>query len=61
MNAKDLTTPHARAERIGVNRTTVARIEDGETKPGYEFIAAVLDAFADLKFEDIFEIERAAS
>jgi DNA-binding XRE family transcriptional regulator len=61
MNAKDLATPGARAERLGISRWNVARIEKGQTKPGYEFIAAVLDAFPDVRFEDVFEVSRAAS
>lgn len=61
MTAKELETHLARAERIGVSRTTVGRIESGEIKPGEEFIAAVLDAFADLKFENVFEVVRVAA
>jgi transcriptional regulator with XRE-family HTH domain len=61
MRAKKLTTPNARAERLGFNRTTVARIERGETRPGYEFIAAVLHAFPEVRFEDVFEVDGAAS
>lgn len=60
MKDKELATPVERAERLGVSRTTVVRIEEGETKPGYEFIAAVLDTFTDIRFEDVFEIVRAA-
>lgn len=61
MTAKALATRRARADRIGVSHTTVGRIEEGEMKPGGEFIAAVLDAFGDIRFEDVFEVERAAS
>ncbi|MFI7644271.1 hypothetical protein [Nonomuraea sp. NPDC049400] len=60
MNAKKLVTPNARAERIGVSRTTVARIEDGDLQPGRLFIAAVLDTFPDVRFEDVFEVRRAS-
>lgn len=56
MKVKELATPNARADRLGFNRTTVVRIERGETKPGHEFIAAVLNAFPDVRFEDIFEV-----
>lgn len=59
MTAKDLATRRARADRIGVSHTTIGRIEEGEMKPGGEFIAAVLNAFGDLRFEDVFEIDRA--
>lgn len=61
MVAKELATHHARAERIGVSRTTIGRIEGGKMAPGEDFIAAVLDAFTDLRFEDVFEVERVAS
>jgi DNA-binding XRE family transcriptional regulator len=61
MTAKELATSNARAERLGISRWNVSRVEKGETKPGYEFIAAVLYAFPDLRFEDVFEVERMAS
>jgi predicted transcriptional regulator len=56
MNGKDLSTDHARAMHIGVSRTTVARIQSGEIEPGGKFVAAVLWAHPDLKFEDLFEV-----
>lgn len=58
MNARGLTTPEARAEHIGLSRTTVWRIEDGRMKPGEGFVAAVLARFRDLKFEDLFDVVR---
>ncbi|WP_436759417.1 hypothetical protein [Streptosporangium sp. V21-05] len=61
MTSKDLSTDDARAAHIGVSRTTVLRIEKGAIQPGREFIAAVLDACPDLKFEDVFEVDRVAS
>lgn len=61
MNAKELRSYPDRAKALGVSRTTIYRIESGETKPGVEFIARVLDAFDDLCFEDIFEIKRMAA
>lgn len=45
----------ARAKFIGVHHATVGRIESGE-RCGERFIAQVLAAFSDLKFEDLFEI-----
>lgn len=60
MNAKALPTRRARADRIGVSHTTIGRIEEGETKPGGDFIAAVLHTFGDIRFEDVFEIEAAS-
>ncbi|WP_143078988.1 helix-turn-helix domain-containing protein [Nonomuraea pusilla] len=61
MKAKQLPTAHARAERIGVSRWTVMRVEKGGMRPGESFIAAVLDAFTDIRFEDVFEIEQVSS
>jgi DNA-binding XRE family transcriptional regulator len=57
MNAKGLTTSASRAEAIGVSRWTVSRIEGDEIAPGERFIAAVLLAHPELKFEDLFEVE----
>lgn len=56
MSDKGLTTQFARAQRIGVSRTTVGRVENGDIKPGEEFVAAVLKTFEDLSFEDLFEV-----
>ncbi|SET52595.1 helix-turn-helix domain-containing protein [Nonomuraea wenchangensis] len=66
MNAKDLATDSARAERIGVSRTTVSRVQQGPSepggiRPGENFIAGVLYAFPDLRFEDVFEIEQVSA
>jgi DNA-binding XRE family transcriptional regulator len=60
MNAKELRTHPDRAKVLGMSRQAVYRIESGETKPGTAFIAAVLDVFSDLRFEDVFEIKRVA-
>lgn len=60
MTSRELATPDARAERIGVSRTTIGRIQKGDIKPGEEFIARVLYAFSDIKFEDVFEVEQVA-
>lgn len=59
MEAKGLSSDHARAQRIGMSRTTVARVQDGTIEPGERFVAAVLLTFADLKFEDLFEVVEA--
>ena len=56
MDAKELVTDSARADSIGVNRTTVGRIQSGEALPGETFVAAVLLAHQDLRFEDVFEV-----
>ncbi|MGC5012603.1 hypothetical protein ACLQ2R_17705 [Streptosporangium sp. DT93] len=61
MTSKELTTDDARAAHIGVSRTTVLRIQNGGIQPGREFIAAALCALPDIKFEDLFEVTRAAS
>jgi len=54
--ARGLTTDTARAERIGVERSTYSRVRTGEIQPGPRFIAGCLRAFPDLRFEDLFEV-----
>jgi DNA-binding XRE family transcriptional regulator len=53
--ARGLSNALARARFIGVHHATVGRIERGE-RCGERFIAQVLAAFPDKKFEDLFEI-----
>jgi hypothetical protein len=53
-----LETDRARAAHLGVSHTTVARIVAGDIRPGERFIARVLAAFPDSKFEDLFEVVR---
>jgi DNA-binding XRE family transcriptional regulator len=65
MKAQELATDSARAEKIGVSRTTVSRVQQGPSesggiRPGENFIAGVLYAFPDLRFEDVFEVEQVA-
>jgi DNA-binding XRE family transcriptional regulator len=45
----------ARAKFIGVHHATVGRIENGD-RCGERFIAQVLAAFPELKFEDLFKV-----
>ena len=54
--AKGLKSAHARANFIGVHRGTITRIEAGDVTPSERFIALVLAAFSELKFEDLFEV-----
>lgn len=54
--ARGLTSAHARAKFIGIHHSTVRRIEKDNVVPGERFIAAVLCAFDDLRFEDLFEL-----
>jgi len=56
MISKGLTSSRARAVEVGLNPTTVSRIERGTIQPGREFIAASLASNPDVKFEDFFEI-----
>ena len=49
------------AARIGVHRITVSRMLKGEITPGQTFIAAVLAAFPEKRFEDLFEVPQAAA
>ncbi|MBB4962683.1 transcriptional regulator [Saccharothrix violaceirubra] len=46
------------AKAIGVHRSTVKRILDGEIYPGPAFIAGMIMAFSPLRFDDLFEIVR---
>lgn len=55
--ARGLATDSARAEHIGVDRSTYSRIRNGEIIPGERFIAECLRAFPDLRFEDLFTVE----
>lgn len=41
---------------IGVHRTTLHRVRNGETEPSPAFIAGALKALAPKKFEDLFEV-----
>jgi hypothetical protein len=47
---------YAMAKAMGVNRSTVARVLDGELRPGAAFIAGTLIALAPMSFEDLFDI-----
>lgn len=58
--ARGLASDSARAERIGVDRSTYSRVRAGEIVPGHRFIAGCLRAFPDLKFEDLFTVEASA-
>lgn len=42
------------AKYIGVSHSTVWRILNGKMQPGADFISAILVAFPDVKFEDLF-------
>ncbi len=53
-------TDTAIAERIGVTRPTVTRALDGEPISG-GFVAAVLLAFPDREFGDLFEAVRSSA
>lgn len=53
---RGLNSALARAQHVGVHHATVGRIEKGTTIPSERFIAQVLTAFPEAKFEDLFEI-----
>jgi len=44
------------AEAMKVDRSTVHRTLNGEAKLGIVFVTALLDAFPELGFEDLFEL-----
>lgn len=56
LKQRNLLGAHERAQFIGVHRSTLERLEDGTCLPSDRFIAHVLAAFPDLKFEDLFEV-----
>ncbi|RKT52470.1 transcriptional regulator [Saccharothrix australiensis] len=47
---------YALAAAMGLNRSTVKRVRDGELRPGPAFIGGALKALAPLEFGDLFEI-----
>lgn len=46
------------ADKIGIDRTMLWRIKTGRNKPGQEFIARILTAYPNKRFEDIFFLDR---
>jgi len=56
MAREGLATNKDRGARIGVEQSTVSRIQRGKTLPGVDFIAATLAAFPYLTFEDLYEV-----
>jgi transcriptional regulator with XRE-family HTH domain len=43
------------AAALGMNRSTAGRLRSGEIQPGRESIPALLRAFPELTYEDLFE------
>jgi hypothetical protein len=56
-----LLTDSALAEHLGISGGTVSRMLNGEIKPGEATIAAVLAAFPDCEFGDLFEVVSGAA
>jgi transcriptional regulator with XRE-family HTH domain len=56
MALKGLQTKTALADAMGIDRATVQRVLNGDALPGTIFIAAALDAFPELAFEDLFDL-----
>ncbi|WP_121010755.1 helix-turn-helix domain-containing protein [Saccharothrix australiensis] len=52
---------YALAKAMGVNRSTVARVLNGELRPGPAFIGGALTALAPMQFEDLFEVVAAGA
>lgn len=44
------------AKAMGINRSTVARVVNGELRPGAVFIASALTVLAPMEFKDLFDI-----
>jgi hypothetical protein len=51
-----LDTDTALAAHLGINRSTLFRMLNGDAAPGEKFMAQVLAAFPELRFEDLFEV-----
>ncbi|MBB5803866.1 putative transcriptional regulator [Saccharothrix ecbatanensis] len=49
------------AKAMDVNRSTVARVFNGDLQPGAAFIAGALTALEPMEFHDLFEIVPAHS
>jgi transcriptional regulator with XRE-family HTH domain len=56
MALKGLSTKTGLADHMGIDRATVQRVLNGDALPGVVFIAAALDAFPELSFEDLFDL-----
>jgi hypothetical protein len=53
--AQGLRTRYALAKRLGVNRSTVGRVLDGDRAPGQQFIAATIRELG-VGFDAVFEV-----
>ncbi|MEU4800872.1 transcriptional regulator [Actinosynnema sp. NPDC023587] len=47
---------YALAKAMEVNRSTVARVLNGELQPGPAFIGGALAALTPMQFDDLFEV-----
>jgi hypothetical protein len=47
---------NALAQVMGVHRSTVCRVMDGQLQPGAAFIAGALTAFAPASFTELFDV-----
>lgn len=50
-------TQHEAAQAIDFSEAALSRIIRGKRGPGAEFIAALLTAFPELEFSDLFDVE----
>lgn len=54
---KNWKTQSQAAAAIGVSEPALSRVIRGKRGPGADFIAALLNAFPQLEFADLFEVE----
>lgn len=54
-NARGFLTDGQRAAALGVNRSQVIRVQNGESAPGPRFMAAACRAFG-ARLDDLFEV-----
>jgi hypothetical protein len=51
-----LCSDYALAKAMEINRSTVARVRNGELRPGPTFIGGALRALTPMQFDDLFEV-----
>lgn len=54
--ARGLTSDRKIAEALGIDRSQVSRVRAGRNRPGEKFVAGVLAAWPEVKFEHFFTV-----
>ena len=61
VKTKGWVTHEDQARGLGLVQSTISRTLKGDQRPGADFIAALIVAFPQASFEDLFEVIDAAS